>query len=86
MVAQIVVAEIGFIHLSSERVTDAGSIPMETVVLLGRLVTDSGSGDRYNGELFFSDGTGCIVCEVSIAVYFVTLFVRWHCIYSSYCC
>ena len=56
-------------------VTDAGSIPVEPVILLGRLVTDSGSGDGYSGEIFFSDGTGCIACEVS-ATNSLTVFTK----------
>ena len=45
-------------------VADAGSIPYEPLVLLGRLSPDDSLGDLYSGEIIFSDGTSSVVCEV----------------------
>ena len=45
-------------------IADAGSIPCEPLILLGRLIPDDSLGDLYSGEVVFSDGTSSIVCEV----------------------
>ena len=46
---------------------DAGSMPCESLILLGRLSPDDTLGNAYNGEIIFSDRTASIVCEVGRA-------------------
>jgi len=46
-------------------------MPCEALALLGRLKPDDSPGDPHGGEIFFSDGTSTIVCEVGGIVYSV---------------